>query len=153
MAFTKNVWKNMETKPFGKCSLKSSCIYLCRLSSKTRSSVCTADCPQKSKDLIKSKLLIEFKMFLIKAHCVICFGQTLPMKERLDLDPLQEEQVLVGVRMSVKNSTIETNWRWYAEHISWLCKGITTPTRRSVWQFFQLQTTVIDVEIQHQYWR
>ena len=48
-------------------------------------------------------------MYPIKVHCVIYFGQILLMKEKLDLDHPPEEQVLVGVKTSVKNSTIEIN--------------------------------------------
>ena len=59
--------------------------------------------------LIKLKQLTEFKIFLIKVHFVIYFGQIQQKKENLDLDLLLEVLDLVGVMISVKNLTTEIN--------------------------------------------
>ena len=58
--------------------------------------------------LIKLKLSIEFKTFLIVGLSVIYCGLTLLMMENPVSEGHLEEQVSAGVKILVINSTIET---------------------------------------------
>ena len=67
------------------------------------------DFHHKLKELIKSKLLIEFKIFHIKDLYVIYYGQIQLMKEKMVLVHHLEEQDLVGDKILVRNLTLEIN--------------------------------------------
>ena len=81
---------------------------------------------------------------------VIFCGQIQLTMDVRDSTHHQEVQDTAGERTSVINSTLEMIWRWYAVLISWWCKVILMPIRRSVLQYFQLLTTVIAVIIREQ---
>jgi hypothetical protein len=62
---------------------------------------------QRSSNLIRSKVSIEYKIYPIKVHFVIYYGLILQMMVRQDLGHHLEVLVFVGVRILVINLTIE----------------------------------------------
>jgi len=99
MDSTINALESMETSMYGKCSLRSFniCPYLLLL--KIKFSVFTVDYHLKYKELIKSKLSIDFKIFHIVDHFVIYFGLILLMMVNLALEDHQEVLDFAGVKI------------------------------------------------------
>ena len=103
-----NVSENTEISMYGKCLQTSFNIYHYLLLFKIKYFVFMEDYPLKFKGLIKLKLLIEFKIFLIVDPYAIYYGLILLMMENLASEDHQEELDFVGDKILVKNLIIET---------------------------------------------